>query len=269
MVMNRFRNRFRTILDVYYRTAPSAQNAVDVFKGEWTSKFPAPYENLTGGSSTLFTDPRVAWALEQLAGVSNQSVLELGPLEGGHSYMLDQAGAASVLAIEANSRAYLKCLIAQQILGMKGVSFQLGDFNVYLDTTDKQFDFIHSAGVLYHMADPVRLLQLIAKHTRRTYIWTHYFDEKIVNATKKLRRRFPSTSTQQIDGQIYTLHKQDYRSSLQQLNFYGGAAPYSNWLTREDILKALKQFGFDQITLGKDQPDHPNGPNFELVAIKS
>ena len=43
-----------------------------------------------------------------IIGVDGRRVLELGPLEGGHSYMLQRAGAARVLAIEANTRAFLK-----------------------------------------------------------------------------------------------------------------------------------------------------------------
>src|SRR3954464_14009309 len=94
--------------------APSVQAAVDIFKGEWSSKFPAEAGPVTAGQWALFEDARLAWALERLGGVAGKTALELGPLEGGHSYMLQRSGAASVVAVEGNPRAYLKCLLVKE-----------------------------------------------------------------------------------------------------------------------------------------------------------
>ena len=66
----------------------------------------------------------VAWA--------GFACLELGPLEAGHSYILDRAGALEVLAIEANRRAFLKCLVVKEMIGLPSVRFVLGDFNEFL-----------------------------------------------------------------------------------------------------------------------------------------
>ena len=65
--------------------------------------------------------------LAEIGGVTEKTILELGPLEGGHSYMLDRAGAAQVVAIEGNARAYLKCLIVKELLGLPRVQFLCGD----------------------------------------------------------------------------------------------------------------------------------------------
>jgi Methyltransferase domain len=268
-VQKYFRNRFRTIHDVYARSAPSAQNAVNVFQGEWVSRFPAPYTELTGGTAPLFDDPRISWALSELGGIEGQSVLELGPFEGGHSYMLDQAGAKSILGIEANSRSHLRCLIAKEILGIRHASFQLGDFTEYLEACSTPFDFILASGVLYHMKDPVRLLKLISKNTRRAYIWTHYYDESITRTHRRLPRNFSATTTAELDGLKVVLHRHEYGRSLRRLNFLGGTAPYSHWMEQKDILACVKHFGFNKITVGKDEPNHRNGPSFEFVAVKT
>src|SRR6187402_1626923 len=90
------------ILDSYVHAAPSPQLALDLFKGDWWSAVPG----LQAGSTPLFDDSRIRWAVEHLGGVTGRRILELGPLEGGHTYMLERAGAASVVAIEANTRAY-------------------------------------------------------------------------------------------------------------------------------------------------------------------
>src|SRR5579864_1325160 len=105
-----------SVLDSYIGSAPSHQNALDIFRGQWSSRLPRPYENLTAGAITLFEDGRVPWAIEKLGGVRDKSILELGPLEGGHSYMLEKAGAKSVLALEANTNAFLRCLVTKEIL---------------------------------------------------------------------------------------------------------------------------------------------------------
>jgi hypothetical protein len=88
-------------------TRPSPQTAVDAAPGAWVSRFPAPFADVRAGAVDLFEDERIAWGLRTLGGVEGASVLELGPLEGGHSYMAQQAGAARVVAVEANREAFL------------------------------------------------------------------------------------------------------------------------------------------------------------------
>lgn len=51
--------------------------------------------------------------------------LELVPLEGGHSYMLQKMGVKKIIAIEANSRAFLKCLCIKEIFDLNKVEFKI------------------------------------------------------------------------------------------------------------------------------------------------
>ncbi|HEY1683391.1 MAG TPA: class I SAM-dependent methyltransferase [Tepidisphaeraceae bacterium] len=257
-----------SILDAYVRTAPSPQNAIDIFKGEWSSKLPPPYNNLSAGGIPLFQDGRIAWALGQLGGVEGQNVLELGPLEGGHSYMLERNGAASILSIEANSRAYLKCLITKELLNLQRARFVCGDFIAYLENTNQRFDFILAAGVLYHMKDPARLLQLIAQHTDRAYIWTHHYLDSVISNSALLRRKFTTATPHDVDGVTITHHRQEYGDTLDAKTFCGGSNEYSYWLEKDDILAVLKKFGFAKFELAHDQLDHPHGPAISIVAKK-
>lgn len=66
-----------SILDSYVAKGPCAQNAVDIFAGEWSAELPVA--DVTAGGVPLFKDDRVDWAIEQLGGVSGRFVLELGP----------------------------------------------------------------------------------------------------------------------------------------------------------------------------------------------
>ena len=130
----------------FFGIAPSAQNALDLFAGEWSSQPPSDRPELKAGATPLFDDPRIAWAHHRLMemglanGVRDRDVLELGPLEGGHTYLLDRLGVTSVTAVEANARAYLKCLIAKETFGMPRARFLLGDCLEFLRTTDRRFD---------------------------------------------------------------------------------------------------------------------------------
>src|SRR5690349_16731792 len=111
----------------FIKTAPHPQHALDIFEGEWLSALPSPLTPCRAGKLPLFGDPRIQWAVEQWGGVQGKRVIELGPLEGGHSWMLEQMGAAEVIAVEANTRAYLKCLTLKELTGMTRVRFLCGD----------------------------------------------------------------------------------------------------------------------------------------------
>jgi len=50
--------------------------------------------------------------------MKGKKVLELGPLEGAHTYMLEKAG-GDVLSIEGNHGAYIRCLIVKNFYGLK------------------------------------------------------------------------------------------------------------------------------------------------------
>ena len=256
-----------TILDSYIASPPSAQNMLDVFRGEWSSRFPPPYEGLDAGQVPLFEDVRLQWMFQQLGNIHGFRVLELGPLEGGHSYMLDRAGAASVLAIEANRRAFLKCLIVQQILRMPSVEFKLGDFRPYLETADKHWDLCVGSGILYHMREPVSLLERIAAHADRVYLWTHYFNEDVNRSDPNLEWRFEKERTETVGGYVHRVYRYNYED-LERKSFCGGSAKYSHWLTRDDILGALRHFGFRNFSIDDDRPYHIHGPCFAVLATR-
>src|SRR4051794_25473931 len=94
------------ILNQYVSTTHCPQNALDIFQGEWFSGLPEPFADLNAGKASLFWDARIHWFSQEIGGFEGQTVLELGPLEAGHSYMLEQMGAKKVVAIEGNTRAY-------------------------------------------------------------------------------------------------------------------------------------------------------------------
>ena len=119
--------RRSTDVENYVQVFPSDQNALDIFS-EWSSRLPGAWKEPKAGTVPLFEHARMVWAAEQLGGFSGQRVIELGPLEAGHTYMMESLEAESILAVEANKRAFLKCLIVKEILRLNRSRFVLGDF---------------------------------------------------------------------------------------------------------------------------------------------
>ncbi len=250
----------------YVQSAPSPQNALDIFKGEWWSRLPAPFAALHAGALTMFEDVRISWALSQFGELKNQSVLELGPLEGGHSYMFERAGAASVLAIEANPRAYLKCLVVKEILNLRHTHFLCGDFLEYWRNDPPRCDAACASGVLYHTLEPVELIAPLSKVTDRLFLWTHYYDPQLLRP--KQLKRFTAQYEREYEGFSSRLFRYNYWGSLGARRFCGGSRAYAHWARREEILACLEHFGFNTVHTAFETPDHADGPALALVALR-
>ncbi len=114
------------ILDQYTLKKPEPQTCIDLFAGEWSSALPAlGGVTLTGGQAALFDDQRIKM-LQEFYPLYGKNILELGPLEAGHTYMMHQAGAKHITAVEANSRAFLKCLLVKELYQLNRTSFLHG-----------------------------------------------------------------------------------------------------------------------------------------------
>jgi hypothetical protein len=257
------------ILEEYCRDVPSPQTAVDIFAGEWASALPVA--GLRAGSADLFAAPHVPWGVAALGGVAGQRVLELGPLEGGHTYLLDRMGAAEVVAVEANTRAYLKCLVVKELVGIPAARFHCGDAVGYLADHlargREPFDLLLASGILYHLQDPVAALDLMTRVSDRLVLWTMYMDEPYVRSRPDLSVKFPGSTEADYDGFAYRIYRQEYQHALDYRGFCGGSAASSAWLTRADILRAVEHFGFEVVDIGHEEQDHKgNGACFCIAA---
>jgi hypothetical protein len=244
---------------------PRVENTGPAFAGEWSCAVPG----LPGtGALPLFQDGRIDWFGERLGGFAGKRVLELGPLEGAHTWMMTSAG-ASVLAIESNVRAWLRCLAVKEALGMPGSHILLGDFVAYLGSNPPRVDFALASGVLYHMTDPVKLLRDLASVSDTIGLWTHYFDPEIMR-TRGVEKKFDFTPRKMVTprGRAVELYDQRYLEALHWSGFCGGSASGSCWLRRDDILGVLEDEGFE-CEIAHHEPDHQNGPAFSLFAQRT
>jgi hypothetical protein len=239
---------------------------VDAVRADWVSRFPAPFASVRAGEISLFEDERIAWGLQTLGGVEGKTVLELGPLEGGHSYMAQQAGATHVVAVEANREAFLKCLVVKEIFQLDRCSFQCGDVLEYLASEGEDFDLCVACGILYHMVEPIRLIELLSARARQLLLWTHVYDERGIVGTKLAKRVGPAQEVE-VAGFRHRIHRQTYGTETHLVGFLGGTRPYSNWISRDDLLGALEHFGWRDVQIAFEGP-HPHGPALALTAVK-
>lgn len=243
--------------DLYSSALPCQQTAFDIFSGEWSSAVP----NVQTGTSPLFNDARIRWLREQLGTFRGKRILELGPLEGGQTCMMEEDG-AEVTAIEANQRAFLKCLVVKNAMNMKA-KFLYGDFRPYLASTSDSFDLVTAIGVLYHMMEPAKLLTDISRVTNAFFVWTHYYDAHLIGDN---RLHFdPTPRKETVNGKSFEVYLQSYLTSVTHRGFCGGTAATSVWMTRQALLDCVENLGF-HITIGAEALDHPNGPALSFLA---
>lgn len=263
-------------LDTYAKGSTGAQATVDIFKGVWSSELP-PHLGVTSGNAKLFDDPRIHWMIERLGGVAGWRVLELGPLEGGHSYMLQQAGAEHVVAVEACAMSYLKCLVVKDLCQLARVDFRYGDFMAFLETDGAAFDLVVASGVLYHQRDPIACIERMAARSDKVFLWTHYYTDDLCSSQMRsdmfepvpAGRPFPGAVRAPPapgDGFSCEVFRLNYDTYLPGVKYRGGVDDHSHWMRREDILSCLRHYGLADIEVAFDQADHPFAANFALLA---
>lgn len=251
----------------YSQSSPTTENQFDIYQGFWTSQVPGSTKT---GMMGLFEDSRISWMLKELGGIEGFRVLEIGPLEGGHTYMLEKAG-ASVLAIEANRDCFLRCLIVKNFLDLHS-EFVYGDANQL--NIEEKFDLVLASGVLYHMVDPISFMSKLSQVSDIIFVWTHYYEPNLdlwnLDARKLIGDRIvPEKMTRHQVGSISARVVPQYYKSIKEWGgFCGGSLESSFWILKEDLLNLFTSLGYTNIKIAFDDPGHVNGPSIAILASK-
>jgi hypothetical protein len=252
--------------DRYVSSAPCLQNAVDAVSG-WSTAFPPDYE-LKAGALATYQDPRIRWVLDCFGSLEGRHVLELGPLEGRHTAMLEAAG-ARIDAIEANRLAFMRCLVTKEIVGLTRAKFWLGDFMKALESSDQSYDLIVACGVLYHLKEPLRLLELAVQRSDAFYLWTHVVTEEAIAASDPRRAAFaPTVEIHHFHGIDVRAYRRTDGHAEDNVAFCGGMSDEQRWLHRDDLIEALIRVGFRKIRTNHDEPNHRFGLALSILAQK-
>jgi hypothetical protein len=255
------------VFNQYERSTPTHQNALDALKG-WNSAFPKELR-LEAGEHHLYADDRIAWAMKTYGSIENAKVLEIGPMEGMHTYMLNRQRPARIDAIEANKLCFLRCLVTRQILDIDRSVFRLGDIEHWLRDHEETYDLAIASGVLYHMADPARLLELLALRSKSVFLWTHFFLDEAMPHDDVRRNPFSGKmEMREISGMQVRYYERSYQHANTNASFCGGMKDRHFWMHRDDILALLEKLGFTEVTIRDENFNHPGGPSFSLLASK-
>lgn len=254
------------VFSQYVDGFPCDQNAIDLVPG-WNCSFPSEF-GLDAGGLGLFDDSRIHWALERTGSIEGKVVLEVGPLEGMHTYMLDKHSPLKLDAVEANQICYLRCLITSQVLKIGRARFHLGDINDWLRYGKEQYDVIFACGVLYHMNNPSEFLRLASLRTNEIFIWTHYYSEDSLPVGDLRNLPFSGKiNVVETAGIAVRCYERSYNNTAEgNPSFCGGMNDKHYWLHRDDLLAVLPALGFNSVEVGDEDVNHPGGPCFSIMA---
>lgn len=258
----------------FWTEEPSHRNAVTLYDGQWASDLAEVLPGLThAGTPMFFLDERPRQAAKSL-GVDGRfegyDVIELGPLEGAHSYQLEKLGARRIVAIESNAEAFQRCVLVKNMIGLDRTTFLLGDCTAYLKAGGAKVDMIFASGILYHMHDPLDLIAQVAKRTDRLFLWTQYYDAafRYRNGRPLDHREVERSGAGAVDAPDVALYEYRYRRKRFRVDFRGGNRETTRWLSLDGIVAALKHYGFDKVEIIVNEPTE-SGPAASLAAWRS
>jgi hypothetical protein len=175
-------------------------------------------------------------------------------------------GARSVVAVEANARAYLRCLIARELLDIPRTRFLLGDVLAYMRSAEQTFDVGLACAFLNHLTDPVEAIALLARCCRSVFVWNVVYDQSLFAKQPEMAPRFGPAQGHVHGGFSHTLYPHYYGDGLDYRKFLGGVQPSCCWMKSAEVVAALRHFGFTSVL--SHEEDNPFGRAVSAVAVK-
>ena len=180
-----------------------------------------------------------------------KTILELGSLEGAHSFILAQSpGVERVVAIEAREANLRKARFVQSLLGIENIDFVQANLENADLTQHGKFDAVFCSGLLYHLPEPWNLIKQLAKVAPLLFVWTQYAAEhEATDVGDGLR------------GKIHLEGGPDEPLS--------GMSPSALWLTLASLREVAARAGYERFEIIHDDVSHPNGPAITFGAATS
>lgn len=213
-------------------------------RAPWITKFVID-DVAYGGEFDAMNDVRLVQFKAQFPAA--RTVLELGSLEGGHSFGLARdSDIERILAIEGRTVNIERAQFVGRLLGVDKVRFIEANLeNIELADYGK-FDAVFCSGLLYHLPAPWKLIAQCARASSNLFIWTHYAGDA------------ETTIVHGFKGKWY--RESGFRDPL------SGLSQESFWPTLDCLKAMLAQEGFTGIHVVEDQAEHPHGPAVTLAA---
>jgi SAM-dependent methyltransferase len=171
-------------------------------------------------------------------GVAGKSVVDLGCLEGGYTVEFARLGMRAT-GIEVRRSNFENCLYVKTKVDLPHLEFVQDD--VWNVEKYGSFDVVFCCGLLYHLAEPRRYLDILSRVCRGILILdTHY-------ATQAERTKFPLsplTLHEGVSGRWFTEYdkEDDVRREDAKWASWGNARSF--WPLKSELLPALRACGF-------------------------
>lgn len=177
-----------------------------------------------------------------------KTIVELGALEGAHSFMLAQhPGIQRVVAIEGREANLRKARFLQQLFQVPRVEFVQANLETADVTAFGKFDAVFCCGLLYHLPDPGKLLEQLPQIAPALFIWTQYCAENeacdIGNGLRG-KTHLEGGANEPLSGMSAT----------------------ATWLTLDSLRAVLARSGYAKTEIIFDDPKHANGPAVTIGA---
>jgi len=182
---------------------------------------------------------------------SAKTILELGSLEGAHSFILAKSpGVERVVAVEGREANLRKARFVQGLLEIQNIDF----VHANLETADVaefgKFDAVFCSGLLYHLPEPWKLVEQLAKVAPLLFVWTQYAaEQEAIDVGNGLR------------GKIHLEGGPDEPLS--------GLSRSATWLTLSSLREVAARAGYKRFEIIHDDISHPNGPAVTFGAATS
>lgn len=167
-------------------------------------------------------------------------VLELASFEGGHSQMIARhPGVTEVVGLEGRDYLIKRAAFIARLVGQDKTRYAQCNFDTDRIDGHGRFDVVFTSGLLYHLAQPWRLIAQMGEVAPAVFIATHYANEETVTR----------------DGYTGTLWREGgYGDPL------SGLVPSSFWLSLPSLITAVNRAGFKvaQLDHTLDFAGHPH-----------
>jgi SAM-dependent methyltransferase len=202
-----------------------------------------------GGQFDAMNDDRVSQFFQYFPNAS--TILELGALEGGHSFALaNRPTVQRVVAAEGRFSNIEKALFVQGLVRTNKVEFVEANLENFDLLALGKFDAVFCSCVLYHLPEPWKLIEQCAQMSPNIFIWTHYAGENEAKETL-----------------------QDLRGKWHQegglLDPLSGLSKRSFWPTLGSLISILTASGFRTVHLIGNELTHVNGLAVTLAATQA
>jgi hypothetical protein len=197
-----------------------------------------------GGDRDAVNDYRIR-KLNELCDLEGKRILELGPLEGGHTLAMSKLGPREIVAVEGRPENFIKCAIIKTLYDLNNTRFVLDDLRSATLEKLGRFDICVCLGVLYHLPNPYRVLQAISAVADRVYIWTQHSSDSYPEGDmiKIELEGFVGNAKRASEGKYYSEVLSKSQAGLQER---------SVWFSLNDLVAAVHDAGFDDVeVLGK------------------